>query len=114
MPSLSLFIFGTRLGGKRIPDQSTRSLSNELTENRLRHSSGPVHANNHPVRYINRSTFFSTFISTSSDEDQSNLAQHFPNFVWAVRDHHLKLEIEGKEVTANDYLEFCLKFKPGS
>ena len=58
--------------------------------------------------------FFSSFISTNSDEGHINVAKHFPNFVWAVRDHHLKLEIQGKEVTANDYLEFCLKFRPGT
>jgi len=61
-----------------------------------------------------------TYISTSSEgadggaaPRQSNLAQHFPTFVWAVRDHHLELEIDGKSVTSDEYLEFCLKFKPG-
>jgi hypothetical protein len=61
--------------------------------------------------------FFSSFISSNSGEDDmeedSNLAQYLPHFVWAVRDHHLKLEIDQEEVTATDYLEFCLKFRPG-
>jgi hypothetical protein len=33
--------------------------------------------------------------------------------VWTVRDHFLRLEIDGKEVSPNDYLEHCLKTKPG-
>jgi hypothetical protein len=46
--------------------------------------------------------------------ETENLAQHFPRFVWAVRDHHLKLEIDDKAVTTDEYLEFCLKFKMGN
>ena len=40
----NLFIWETRRDIKRIPDQGTWSLSNKITENRLRHTSGPVHA----------------------------------------------------------------------
>ena len=36
-----------------------------------------------------------------------------PDFLWTVRDAHLELEIEGKAVTPNEYLEFCLKSKRG-
>ena len=43
-----------------------------------------------------------------------NLAQHFPELIWAVRDHHLRLEIEGRAVTATEYLEFCLRMKKGT
>ena len=64
-------------------------------------------------------TEISQFISADSRNRQNDrteshtLAQHFPSFIWAVRDHHLKLEIDGKEVTPKQYLEFCLKHKPG-
>ena len=37
----------------------------------------------------------------------------FPTLVWAVRDHFLQLEINGREVTSNEYLEDCLKMKRG-
>jgi hypothetical protein len=59
----------------------------------------------------------SQFITTDSKNknlaEGQNLAQHFPSFIWAIRDHHLKLEIDGKDVTPKQYLEFCLKNKPG-
>jgi len=59
----------------------------------------------------------SQFISSNSTdqnlEEGQNLGQHFPLFIWAVRDHHLKLEIDGKIVTANEYLDHCLKTKKG-
>jgi hypothetical protein len=44
-----------------------------------------------------------------TSEEEVTLAQHFPHFVWAIRDPHLKLEIEGKPVTPNEYLQHCLK-----
>ena len=50
---------------------------------------------------------------TEDDDPGQNLAQHLPNFIWAVRDFHLDTEIDGKKVTANGYLEHCLKTKPG-
>ena len=56
LPPLRLFIFGTRLGVKKIPDESTKSLSNELIENRLRHASGPVQAYPQLSCYINGSS----------------------------------------------------------
>ncbi|XP_066499917.1 guanylate-binding protein 1-like [Hoplias malabaricus] len=37
----------------------------------------------------------------------------FPSFVWAVRDFILKLELNGKPITADEYLENALKLKPG-
>jgi hypothetical protein len=45
----------------------------------------------------------------TNSEEEVTFAQHFPHFVWAIRDHHLKLELEGKPVTPNEYLEHCLK-----
>ena len=35
----------------------------------------------------------------------------YPYFIWVIRDHHLKLEIDGRPVTAEEYLEECLKPK---
>ncbi|XP_066499928.1 guanylate-binding protein 1-like [Hoplias malabaricus] len=37
----------------------------------------------------------------------------FPSFVWTVRDFTLELEIDGKPITADEYLENALNIKPG-
>ncbi|XP_073693973.1 guanylate-binding protein 4-like [Garra rufa] len=53
----------------------------------------------------------------SSDEDaddSSEFVKFFPIFIWAVRDFTLKLKIEGKDVTEDEYLEFALKLKRGT
>ncbi|XP_048008541.1 guanylate-binding protein 1-like isoform X2 [Megalobrama amblycephala] len=53
----------------------------------------------------------------SSDEDtndSSEFVKFFPSFIWAVRDFTLKLKIDGKDVTGNEYLEFALKLKTGT
>ncbi|XP_032060882.1 guanylate-binding protein 1-like [Aythya fuligula] len=38
----------------------------------------------------------------------------FPTFVWAVRDFTLQLEVDGKEISEDEYLENALKLKDGS
>jgi len=48
-------------------------------------------------------------MSSDAKSERKEFARHFPHFIWAVRDHHLKLNLNGKEVTANDYLEDCLQ-----
>ena len=62
-------------------------------------------------------TELSQFISADSKNktlnEGQNFAQHFPSFIWAIRDHHLKLEIDNEAVTPNAYLEHCLKPKSG-
>ena len=59
----------------------------------------------------------SSFISADSKNknlnEGQNLSQHFPSFIWAIRDHHLLLEINGKNVSPKDYLEHCLENKKG-
>jgi hypothetical protein len=45
--------------------------------------------------------------------DGENLASHFPAFIWAIRDHHLKLELDGEDCTSGEYLEHLLKNKQG-
>jgi hypothetical protein len=52
-------------------------------------------------------------MSSEAKKEQKDFACHFPHFVWAVRDHHLKLILKdgGKEVTPNEYLEHCLESK---
>ncbi len=53
--------------------------------------------------------------SNAADEEEEDckFVQFFPSFTWVVRDFTLKLEIEGKRVTEDDYLEFALQLKKG-
>ncbi|XP_073693972.1 guanylate-binding protein 4-like [Garra rufa] len=53
----------------------------------------------------------------SSDEDadhSTEFVKFFPIFIWAVRDFTLKLKIDDKDVTEDEYLEFALKLKRGT
>ncbi|KFV54792.1 Interferon-induced guanylate-binding protein 1, partial [Gavia stellata] len=47
-------------------------------------------------------------------EDSEKFVLFFPAFVWAVRDFTLQLEMNGKEVSDDEYLENALKLKAGS
>ncbi|XP_074995410.1 guanylate-binding protein 1-like [Calonectris borealis] len=47
-------------------------------------------------------------------EDSEKLVRFFPTFVWAVRDFTLQLEVDGKEITEDEYLENALELKAGS
>uniref|UniRef100_A0A8C2J019 GB1/RHD3-type G domain-containing protein n=1 Tax=Cyprinus carpio TaxID=7962 RepID=A0A8C2J019_CYPCA len=49
----------------------------------------------------------------SPDEvvDDGEFVKFFPSFIWAVRDFTLQLNIEGKDATEDEYLEFALKLK---
>ncbi|XP_036372632.1 guanylate-binding protein 1-like [Megalops cyprinoides] len=43
------------------------------------------------------------------DEASSEFMRHFPSFVWTVRDFSLELELNGRTITADEYLENALK-----
>ncbi|EMP26450.1 Guanylate-binding protein 4 [Chelonia mydas] len=45
-------------------------------------------------------------------EDSAEFVRFFPAFVWAVRDFTLQLELDGRKVTEDEYLENGLKLKP--
>nr|XP_023660979.1 guanylate-binding protein 3-like isoform X3 [Paramormyrops kingsleyae] len=45
------------------------------------------------------------------DEEDAQFLQFFPRFVWAVRDFTLLLEIDGKKVNEEEYLEHALALK---
>lgn len=49
----------------------------------------------------------------SSEDDDTQLAEHFPSFIWVVRDFTLDLTIDGKSITADEYLENSLALKKG-
>ncbi|XP_074710679.1 guanylate-binding protein 1-like isoform X3 [Strix uralensis] len=47
-------------------------------------------------------------------EDSEKFVLFFPTFIWAVRDFTLQLELDGKEISADDYLENALRLKDGN
>ncbi|KAM9610376.1 guanylate-binding protein 1-like isoform 2-T3 [Morphnus guianensis] len=52
----------------------------------------------------------------SEDEldDSEKFVLFFPTFIWAVRDFTLHLEMDGKKISEDEYLEEALKLKAGS
>ncbi|XP_016403133.1 guanylate-binding protein 1-like, partial [Sinocyclocheilus rhinocerous] len=55
----------------------------------------------------------STAADDEEEEEDCKFVQFFPSFTWIVRDFTLELEIEGKRVTEDEYLEFALQLKKG-
>ncbi|XP_059809245.1 guanylate-binding protein 1-like [Hypanus sabinus] len=51
--------------------------------------------------------------SQPDGSDNWDFVRFFPEFVWVIRDLTLKLEINGKPMTPDDYLEHSLKLKDG-
>ncbi|XP_062995937.1 guanylate-binding protein 1-like [Elgaria multicarinata webbii] len=47
-------------------------------------------------------------------EDSAEFVRFFPNFIWALRDFSLQLELNKCPMTADDYLESALKLKTGN
>ncbi|XP_065122843.1 guanylate-binding protein 2-like isoform X5 [Paramisgurnus dabryanus] len=45
------------------------------------------------------------------EEEDCEFVRFFPSFVWVVRDFTLGLEINGKKVTEDEYLDFALQLK---
>ena len=68
--------------------------------------------------------FFSSFVteisehvkikSGTTEEDGTEFDAFFPNFIWAIRDFTLELELDGKSITSDDYLEHALTPKIGN
>nr|XP_016854576.1 PREDICTED: guanylate-binding protein 1 [Anolis carolinensis] len=46
-------------------------------------------------------------------EDSSEYLRFFPSFAWALRDFTLQLELNGRPITEDEYLENALKLKKG-
>ncbi|XP_039629548.1 guanylate-binding protein 1-like [Polypterus senegalus] len=66
------------------------------------------------LHYVTELTELIKVKSKQEDPDESSeFARFFPSFVWAVRDFSLQLELNGRPVTADEYLENSLKLKPG-
>ncbi|XP_051021928.1 guanylate-binding protein 7-like isoform X3 [Acomys russatus] len=53
-------------------------------------------------------------VSRSEEMDDSGeFVSFFPDFVWTVRDFVLELKLDGRPITADEYLENALKLIPG-
>ncbi|KAL2098618.1 hypothetical protein ACEWY4_005098 [Coilia grayii] len=52
-------------------------------------------------------------VKSSDHSRKTELMCIFPSFVWTVRDFTLELALNGKPITADDYLENSLKLKSG-
>ena len=48
-----------------------------------------------------------------SDEEGGQLDIYLPDFVLALRDFFLEMELDGKEVSPDKYLDHCLRVKQG-
>ncbi|KAK1339820.1 hypothetical protein QTO34_018377, partial [Cnephaeus nilssonii] len=47
-------------------------------------------------------------------DDSAEFASFFPDFVWVVRDFTLELELDGRTISDDQYLENALKLAPGT
>lgn len=52
-----------------------------------------------------------TYPDNSEVEDSADFIGFFPDFVWTLRDFSLELELNGKPITADQYLDNALKLK---
>lgn len=51
--------------------------------------------------------------SEDEPEDSEKIVLFLPTFIWAVRDFTLQLELDGEEISEDEYLENALKLKAG-
>ncbi|XP_038870382.1 guanylate-binding protein 1-like [Salvelinus namaycush] len=69
------------------------------------------------LQYVNELTEMIKVKSSTDNEEEgegTQFMQFFPNFVWTVRDFILQLEIDGREITPDQYLENSLQLKKGT
>lgn len=52
-------------------------------------------------------------VKENVDEDGSNFSEYFPDFCFLLRDFTYKLEIKGKSVDSNQYMEGILEHQEG-
>ncbi|XP_055045667.2 guanylate-binding protein 4-like [Misgurnus anguillicaudatus] len=66
------------------------------------------------LQYVTELTEYIKIKSPDEVVDDSEFVKFFPSFIWAVRDFTLQLNINGKDTTEDEYLEFALKLKLGT
>ncbi|XP_075037526.1 guanylate-binding protein 7-like [Mixophyes fleayi] len=63
------------------------------------------------LKFVGELTELIKVKSKDNDDEEAEFSEHFPIFIWAVRDFTLGLVIDGNVVTEDDYLENALKLK---
>ncbi|XP_078092400.1 guanylate-binding protein 2-like [Mustelus asterias] len=66
------------------------------------------------LHYITELTELIKVKSGGMDDESMEFARFFPAFVWSVRDFTLELKFEGKNVTADEYLDNALRLRKGT
>lgn len=100
--------------GSKTHDTWIFTLSVLLSSVLIYNSKGTVDANALDGLYLaSQLTEHVTVKTGNTEETGEEFGRLFPVLVWALRDHHLKLEVDGKDLESTEYLEHCLKLKRG-
>jgi len=99
--------------GSRTHDAEIFTLAVLLSSILIYNSKGAIDSNS--LDGLHLATELTNHISMKAqgEETGDDFAKFFPMLIWAVRDHHLELTVDEKEITANEYLEKCLSLKRG-
>ena len=99
--------------GSRTHDAEIFTLAVLLSSILIYNSKGAIDSNS--LDGLHLATELTNHISMKAQEEETgdDFAKFFPMLIWAVRDHHLELTVDEKEITANEYLEKCLALKRG-
>uniref|UniRef100_A0A8C1QY39 GB1/RHD3-type G domain-containing protein n=1 Tax=Cyprinus carpio TaxID=7962 RepID=A0A8C1QY39_CYPCA len=101
--------------GDSVHDTRIFSLAVLLSSTLVLNSRGTI--DNRAIEELQYVTELTEYIKIKSPDevvDDGEFVKFFPSFIWAVRDFTLQLNIEGKDATEDEYLEFALKLKLGN
>ncbi|KAI2645841.1 Guanylate-binding protein 1 [Labeo rohita] len=101
--------------GDSIHDTRIFSLAVLLSSTLVLNSRGTI--DNRAIEDLQYVTELTEHIKIKSPDevvDDAEFVKFFPSFIWAVRDFTLQLNIDGKDTTEDEYLEFALKLKQGN
>ncbi|XP_026099338.1 guanylate-binding protein 1-like [Carassius auratus] len=101
--------------GDSVHDTRIFSLAVLLSSTLVLNSRGTI--DNRAIEELQYVTELTEYIKIKSPDevvDDGEFVKFFPSFIWAVRDFTLQLNIDGKDATEDEYLEFALKLKLGN
>eukprot|EP00092_Neocalanus_flemingeri_P011290 GFUD01012167.1.p1 GENE.GFUD01012167.1~~GFUD01012167.1.p1 ORF type:complete len:628 (+),score=187.88 GFUD01012167.1:82-1965(+) len=100
--------------GSKTHDTWIFTLAVLLSSVLIYNSKGTVDANALDGLYLaSQLTEHVTVKNGNAEETGEEFGRLFPILVWALRDHHLQLEVDGKNLQPSEYLDHCLKLKRG-
>eukprot|EP00092_Neocalanus_flemingeri_P041411 GFUD01045093.1.p1 GENE.GFUD01045093.1~~GFUD01045093.1.p1 ORF type:complete len:651 (+),score=203.16 GFUD01045093.1:211-2163(+) len=99
--------------GSRTHDAEIFTLAVLLSSILIYNSKGAIDSNS--LDGLHLATELTNHISMKAEGEETGdeFAKFFPMLIWAVRDHHLELTVDGRDITAKEYLEKCLALKRG-